>query len=890
MDMKQSTAPSSNGHSGKGWDLLFSFLAMLAAGVAGNYFNFQIFLNIDFLFGSIFALLALQRFGLRLGLVAAALISAYTFTLWNHPYACIILTAEVAVVGLLSSRRRIGLVMADTLYWLCIGMPLIYLFYHGVMDVSWENTRIVMTKQAVNGITNALIAHFLFAGYTRLSGQQLLPFREILSTLFGLFVLCPALLILAIDSRADFAAIDRQILTMMIHDREVMSERLENWLNYRKASIVTLANLASTLSPQQMQDRLEQAKNSDPNFLRVALIDQGASIVAVSPLTDELGHDNIGRNYADRPFIPLLQKNLQPMLSEVVMARIGTIKPVAHILAPVVTAAGYGGYVLGALNLERFEKILEMNATREGQHFILLDRHGKIITTNDKEQKVMAPLLRSQGRIDPLEGGVARWIPTLPDNTPIMERWKKSYYITEATIGALSEWTLMLEQPVAPFQKQLYDIYTRKLTLLFLIFLVALLFAEYLSRLMTQTHEELRNITSDLPNKVASGYPIVWPESAILETKHLIKNFQAMTVTLSAQFSDIRKINASLEERVGIRTRELLESRQRYDLALLGSQDGIWDWNVLTGEVYFSERWFEALGYEVKELPNTIDLFKSLIHPDELKLVLDRISLHLKHLHPYSVEYRIRRKDGEYSWIFSRGQALWNEEGWAVRMAGSHTDITERKRFEVQLLCSLREKEVLLKEIHHRVKNNLQIVHSLLVLQANSIADQEIRTLFEESRNRIGSMALIHEKLYRSKDLSHIDFSQYLQELTQNISCTYQQPEINIIVGREPIFLDINSGIPCGLIVNELVSNSFKHAFPARQEGQITVVLTRPTGKSYLLTVADNGGGFPDAIDFRNTTSLGMQLVSVLTEQLQGTIELYTDAGTRFTISFPGRT
>ena len=425
MDMRTSTRPDSVAHTGRNWETLPIFLALIAAGVAGNFLRLPIFLNIDFLFGSIFALLALQLFGLQRGVVAAFVISAYTITLWNHPYACIILTTEVAVVGWLFPRRKIGLVLADTLYWLCIGMPLVYFFYHGVMDVSGENTSIVIIKQTVNGIANTLVARLLFAGYTLLSRSRFLPFREIISALLGFFVLCPALIILAIDSRADFASNDERIRTALLQDRDVMSERLKNWLNYRKAPIVTLAHLAATLSPQQMQERLEQTRASDPNFLRVGLLDQGATTIAVSPLRDELGRTTIGRNYSDRPFVPLLKKNLQPLLSEVIVARIGPPQPVAHMLAPVVKPSGYAGFIVGALKLDRIEKILEVNAAKVGQRFTLLDRNGNIITTNDKAQKVMTPFVRGPGKLYPREEGITQWIPTLPANTPIMERWKK---------------------------------------------------------------------------------------------------------------------------------------------------------------------------------------------------------------------------------------------------------------------------------------------------------------------------------------------------------------------------------------------------------------------------------------------------------------------------------
>ena len=133
-------------------------LALVAAGLAGNYFKFPIFLNIDFIFGSIFAMLALQLYGLGRGTLAAALIAGYTYFIWNHPYAIIIMSTEVAVVGWLTGRRKVGLVVADALYWFLLGLPLAFLFYHLVMDVSLSNTYIVMTKQAVNGMANALIS------------------------------------------------------------------------------------------------------------------------------------------------------------------------------------------------------------------------------------------------------------------------------------------------------------------------------------------------------------------------------------------------------------------------------------------------------------------------------------------------------------------------------------------------------------------------------------------------------------------------------------------------------------------------------------------------------------------------------------------------------------
>ncbi|HSO25187.1 MAG TPA: histidine kinase dimerization/phosphoacceptor domain -containing protein, partial [Methanobacteriaceae archaeon] len=215
-------------------------------------------------------------------------------------------------------------------------------------------------------------------------------------------------------------------------------------------------------------------------------------------------------------------------------------------------------------------------------------------------------------------------------------------------------------------------------------------------------------------------------------------------------------------------------------------------------------------------------------------------------------------------------------------------DVTDRKEFENSLKTSLTEKEVLLREIHHRVKNNLQIISSLLNLQTVYIDDQEALNLFKESQNRVKSMSMIHESLYQSRDLAHIDFSIYLSRLCNELLSSYGV-NINLITLKtdlEKIFLDINTAIPCGLIITELFTNSIKYAFPEGRKGIIDIKFRLDNDDNFILEVSDNGVGFPDDIDFENTKSLGMRLVSSLVDQLDGTIELDNSSGTRFIIKF----
>jgi two-component sensor histidine kinase len=220
-------------------------------------------------------------------------------------------------------------------------------------------------------------------------------------------------------------------------------------------------------------------------------------------------------------------------------------------------------------------------------------------------------------------------------------------------------------------------------------------------------------------------------------------------------------------------------------------------------------------------------------------------------------------------------------------------DITDRKRAEEGLHRELKEKEVLLKEIHHRVKNNLQVISSLLSLQSHHVQGERDRELFRESQDRVRSMALVHEKLYQSNSFAHIDFADYVKSLIHGLRRTYciNPGAIKIDVTADNVKLNIDLAVPCGLIINELVSNAIKHAFPIsrKKEGRIQITLRHLEKRRIELIVQDNGTGMPEGLDFNKTESLGLKLVSILVkDQLDGTIRLDRKRGTKFRIVFQG--
>jgi len=215
-------------------------------------------------------------------------------------------------------------------------------------------------------------------------------------------------------------------------------------------------------------------------------------------------------------------------------------------------------------------------------------------------------------------------------------------------------------------------------------------------------------------------------------------------------------------------------------------------------------------------------------------------------------------------------------------------DISERKGREDSLRTALREKDLLLSEIHHRVKNNLQVIQSLLALQSSKIMDATALQLLVESQNRIKTMALIHQMLYESKDFGRVDFGGFLEALAPDMMSSYgaYPGRVSLLINAATVLLPIDVAIPCGLIVNELVSNALKHAFPGEARGHIAIELVRIAADQAMLSVSDDGVGIPEALDVANASSLGLQMITLLADQLAATLAIERFRPTRFALRF----
>ncbi len=249
-------------------------------------------------------------------------------------------------------------------------------------------------------------------------------------------------------------------------------------------------------------------------------------------------------------------------------------------------------------------------------------------------------------------------------------------------------------------------------------------------------------------------------------------------------------------------------------------------------------------------------------------------------------ETRLKSKYGEIIPVLLSKSVIKNDDGNIMGIVCIGSNIVEIKHAEDKIKASLNEKDILLRELHHRVKNNLQIILSLINLQSNGIKNKEDLEIFRESQSRVKSLAIIHEKLYRSEDFANINFEEYIESLVNYLLSYYSADSIEVIIDvKKDIILNMDTAVPCGLIINELVTNAIKHAFNESKSGQINITLKSDNG-CFTLIVSDNGEGIPPEVDLDNPQKLGLQLVKSLTDQLEGKIEYNGSKNTEFKIQF----
>lgn len=412
------------------------------------------------------------------------------------------------------------------------------------------------------------------------------------------------------------------------------------------------------------------------------------------------------------------------------------------------------------------------------------------------------------------------------------------------------------------------------------------------------THEEIVSLTlKDLDDPAYSRLQanfiknIHEPVTTIFETVHRSKDGRLIPIEVSSRpiqyrggsaiMSMVRDITERKEAEVAIR-----ESEKRYRMVGELIPYGVWMTDSSGSFTFLSDSFLDLLGLALPEC-GSFGWVQRLPPADQERTVSDwKQCVQTGCIWDY--EYRIIDRAGKEHFILSRGSPLYDERGEIISWVGIHLEITERRRYENRLEASLREKEVIIKEVHHRVKNNMQVISGFLQLQSNYISDPVAIEKLNESQRRVKTMSLVHEKLYQSKSLEFINTADYIKSLVSDLMDSYSiNASVDVNVNVDNVSVNLDMAIPCGLIINELMTNSLKYAFRDRPAGKISLDLHLGADHKFTLIIADDGAGLPSDYDARSTATLGMQLVNVLVRQIGGEMKVTSGNGARFEIVFP---
>jgi PAS domain S-box-containing protein len=384
---------------------------------------------------------------------------------------------------------------------------------------------------------------------------------------------------------------------------------------------------------------------------------------------------------------------------------------------------------------------------------------------------------------------------------------------------------------------------------------------------------------------VLEGVPVVFIHNTTINNKDIYREVYMYPILLNEKVIEVSVIAQNITERIESQNKILEQSAKLKAIFESGDQL-MWtitkDLKLTSFNQNYANAIFDLYGYSPElgksmrsqksaEFHNIWDeKYKAAIEGKQVEFVSERTKRNGEKIIRQIILYPIK-----------------DDKNNVLEISGIGFDITENKINEEKISQSLKEKEILLKEVHHRVKNNMQVISSILNLQSSYVRDSYALNLLKECQNRIKSMAFIHESLYQTKNFESVNFSEYLTTLTKNLVHTYSidTKKIKLILTLDQLFLNLDSSIPCGLIINEIISNSLKYAFPNNRDGIIFVTL-KVNKKNVKIEVGDNGIGIPESVDIKNTQTLGLQLVDTLVEQIGGTLNLNRNKGTIFNIDF----
>ena len=541
---------------------------LCATGFLVNLFKLELFFSCDFLFGSVFVMLVLLRYGLGAGVAVSLIVSSCSYLHWNHFGAVAIFSAETLMAGWLHRRRRWNLLTADLLFWCTGGLLLVFLVYHLLLGFSLQGTLVVALKQGVNGVLNTLVAIALdLLARTLIRSERRPPsLRQLLFISVSTLVILPSFAYLYCDLRRML----RQELVGLAAETSRLSEECGNvvavWLDQNLHTVATLASLAgapAALPVAPAPGYLDALRTNNPEFLRLGVLNGAGVTVAFSPAILEDGSSGIGVSLADRRFFDLLKKTRRPVLSEVFGGRIGRPGPRVVLAVPILAGDRVSGAAVGVLDTEKLARLLSSIPVRPFMTVTLLDQNRRVVASTRRSLLPReAYALPAGGRLQPVGGGVRQWIADPQQGVSSMLRWNSSLYLKEAAVSPACGWTVVLESSLKPTLEELSRRSMVMLAALAVLLLVIIVLSRRLSTALAGMFRNLEKVTRELPQQLVDGGRINWPGASTREGELLMANFQQMAEVMRQHVAELSLLNRELERRVDERTRALTEANR----------------------------------------------------------------------------------------------------------------------------------------------------------------------------------------------------------------------------------------------------------------------------------------------------------------------------------------
>ena len=612
-----------------------------ALGFLGNLLKLTIIFNVDFLPGSFFVMLAVIMVGRIEGVIAGVVASTCTILLWHHPWAMVTFSAEALFVATLYTRRRGSPVLYDIAFWVCAGIPLIFLIHYFITQMPIQSVLLIALKQSINGVFNtvmAMLASILIKSWQG-SSRERVNYSQLIFAVMVSLVLLPSTYLFITGLKTYQEKRKESLEAKISYIFKAAQTNLEGWIAEHRRNIRTLSSLVGnpeTIPFDRMRLYLEIMQEASPAFEKVGILDRHAIVVATFPPGDN-DKSMVGIDFSDRPYVALAKTGDRPRISEVLSQSPWHPSPAVLFLAPIIVSGEYGGVCAGAMDVSRIAGLLN-NMGDVTVHVTVVDGSNRVIATTQPNLGVMDPYPRDYGRYGKTGSGkVTHWMPDPEPHANVMQKWMDTYLLKAGSLGDDCDWRVIADASYLPLVADISGYGIHRLTILGCLILLTILLSHFLSRGFISTVVKLQSLTGSLPRRLEEVADMAWPKSRIEELAALSDNIQEMALALVHDISRRRTTEGALRLSES-KFRSYIESAP-FAIFVADREGRFVDCNPATADL---------LGYDASSLR---DLAILDVHPEEFHEKVRQDFAALLREGRLETEVRMTRRDGRPIWV-----------------------------------------------------------------------------------------------------------------------------------------------------------------------------------------------------------------------------------------------